>query len=146
MLIVGENHLRRVVDEYIVHCNAGRTHRGFGRALRASADDPNVIPFPTATNRIRRRLVLGGLTSEVISATANGQNRDGGMSLYHSQASQRGRCVYAHRPHQLGPACPGSERAPVLLVRALIWRCSPAALGQQFAALSAGAMVALPSM
>ncbi len=64
ILIVGERHLRRVMDSYIVHHNTGRSHQGDGLELRAPDDEQNVIPFPTPTDRIRRRRVLGGLLNE----------------------------------------------------------------------------------
>jgi hypothetical protein len=38
-----------------------RSHQGHGMSLRAPNDDPNVIPFPAQTDRIRRKRVLGGL-------------------------------------------------------------------------------------
>jgi transposase InsO family protein len=64
MLIAGQRHLRLVLDEYIEHYNAGRSHQGAGLGLRAPNDDPNVIAFPAPAQRIRRRTVLGGLISE----------------------------------------------------------------------------------
>ena len=41
-----------------------RSHQGHGVGLRAPDDDPNVIPFPVQTYRIRRRSILGGLLNE----------------------------------------------------------------------------------
>ena len=64
MLIAGPRHLHRVLDEFIEHYNTGRSHQGPGLALRAPNDDPNVIPFPIPAERIQRRTVLSGLTSE----------------------------------------------------------------------------------
>ena len=64
MLIAGPRHLHRVLDEFIEHYNTGRSHQGTGLALRAPNDDPNVIPFPIPAERIQRRTVLSGLTSE----------------------------------------------------------------------------------
>jgi transposase InsO family protein len=64
MLIAGQRHLRTVLDEFIEHYNTGRSHQGTGMALRAPNDDTNVIAFPTPSERIQRRTVLGGLTSE----------------------------------------------------------------------------------
>jgi hypothetical protein len=46
ILIANERHLRVVLDQYITHYNAGRSHQGHGMSLRAPDDDPNVIPFP----------------------------------------------------------------------------------------------------
>jgi len=69
MLISGTRHLRTVLDEFIEHYNTGRSHQGAGMALRAPNDDPNVIAFPTPSERIQRRTILGGLTSEYQQAT-----------------------------------------------------------------------------
>jgi transposase InsO family protein len=60
MLIAGERHLQRVVEDCLEHYNTGRVHRALD--LRAPTDDPNVIPFPA--DRIIRRPVLGGLINE----------------------------------------------------------------------------------
>ncbi|MFD8383063.1 integrase core domain-containing protein [Streptomyces sp. NPDC059679] len=60
LLITGERHLRTVLTTYAEHYNAGRAHRSLD--LRASDDDPNVIPLPAAA--VRRRQVLGGLLNE----------------------------------------------------------------------------------
>jgi putative transposase len=64
ILITGERHLRHVLDVYIAHHNAGRSHQGDRMLLRAPDDEPNTIPFPTPINRIRRRQCLGGLLNE----------------------------------------------------------------------------------
>jgi putative transposase len=64
MLIVGQRHLRAVLDEFIAHYNAGRSHQGHGMGLRAPNDDPCVIAFPTPSERIQRRTILGGLIHE----------------------------------------------------------------------------------
>ena len=45
MLIASEGHLRVVLDQYIAHYNAGRSHQGDDMSLRAPDDDPNVIRF-----------------------------------------------------------------------------------------------------
>jgi hypothetical protein len=50
--------------EYVDHYNNARSHQGEGLGLRASDDDPNVIPFSTPMERIRRRPVLGGRINE----------------------------------------------------------------------------------
>ncbi|MEY9895688.1 putative transposase [Catenulispora sp. MAP5-51] len=64
ILIANERHLRVVLDQYVAHYNAGRSHQGHGMGLRAPDDDPNVIPFPALADRIRRKRVLGGLINE----------------------------------------------------------------------------------
>ncbi|MEY9930504.1 hypothetical protein ABH926_005151 [Catenulispora sp. GP43] len=43
--IIGDRHLRVVLDRYTENYNAGRTHQGHGLNLRASLDDPDVIPI-----------------------------------------------------------------------------------------------------
>ena len=60
MLIVGQRHLRAVLEEYAQHYNAARAHRSLD--LRAPDHDPNVIPFPA--HRITRNKILGGLINE----------------------------------------------------------------------------------
>ena len=64
MLIAGPRHLYGVLSEFIEHYNAGRSHQGHGMDLRAPNDDPNVIAFPTSSERIHRRTVLAGLIHE----------------------------------------------------------------------------------
>ncbi|MBS2533121.1 DDE-type integrase/transposase/recombinase [Catenulispora sp. NF23] len=68
ILIGGERHLGVVLDHYIAHYKAGRSHQGEGLSLRAPDDDPNVIPFPAQVDQIRRRRVLGGLINEYETA------------------------------------------------------------------------------
>jgi len=67
-LITGECHLYRVLEAYVDHYNIGRSHQGDGIDLRAPTDDPNVIPFPARTDRIRQRRRLGGLLNEYQAA------------------------------------------------------------------------------
>ncbi|GAA2064285.1 hypothetical protein GCM10009839_89700 [Catenulispora yoronensis] len=64
MLIISERHPRVVLQQYIEHNNAGRSHQGNGMGLRAPDDASNVIPFPAAPQRIRRKPILGGLINE----------------------------------------------------------------------------------
>ena len=64
MLIAGARHLRTVLEEFIEHYNAGRSHQGCGMDLRAPNDEPNVIFFPAPKERIQRRTVLAGLINE----------------------------------------------------------------------------------
>lgn len=64
MLTVGPRHLHRVLDEYIEHYNAGRSHRGNDMRLRAPNDDPHVIGFPAPGHRTRRKTILPGLINE----------------------------------------------------------------------------------
>jgi transposase InsO family protein len=64
LLITAERHLHHVLDVYLAHHNAGRSHQGDGMLLRAPEDGPNMIPFPARIDRIRRRQGLGGLLNE----------------------------------------------------------------------------------
>ena len=68
MLIAGERHLPTVLDRYVDHYNAGRSHQGQAMDLRAPDDASNVIPFPALPERIRRKSVLGGLINEYQAA------------------------------------------------------------------------------
>ena len=76
ILITGERHLHHVLDVYVGHHNAGRSHQGDGMLLRAPEDEPNMIPFPARTDGIRRRHRLGGLLNEYRPPRESpGQNR-----------------------------------------------------------------------
>ena len=56
MLLLGERHLRVVLDESADHYNRGRPHRFLDE--RAPTDDPDVIPPPVPPDRIRQRTFL----------------------------------------------------------------------------------------
>jgi hypothetical protein len=63
LLIVNEHHLRRVLTEYLLHCNTARPHRALGQLAPAQAHTrPPQINL--AEHRIRQKQVLGGLTHE----------------------------------------------------------------------------------
>lgn len=64
ILITGERHLHHVLDVYIAHHNAGRSHQGDGMLLRAPEDQPNMILIPARIDTIRGRQRLGGLLNE----------------------------------------------------------------------------------
>jgi putative transposase len=68
MLIAGPRHLRAVLDEFAMHYNEHRPHRG--RNLRPPGADE--IKPPVAVDveipEIRRRRVLGGLINEYVRA------------------------------------------------------------------------------
>ena len=64
MLIVGEQHLRAILSEYIGHYNTGRSHHGEGMVLRAPDDAPDVVAFPVPPARTERRARLAGLLNE----------------------------------------------------------------------------------
>ena len=79
MLILGEQHLRAILSEYIGHYNTGRSHQGEGMGLRAPDDAPDVIAFPVPASRVERRARLAGLISEYrqssMKAQASGSSR-----------------------------------------------------------------------
>jgi putative transposase len=60
MLIFSQRHLRMVLEEYAVHYNGHRPHRGLG--LHPPRSDHPVVHL--ASERIKRRPVLGGLINE----------------------------------------------------------------------------------
>jgi putative transposase len=63
VLIVNEDHLRRVLTEYLRHYHEARPHRALGQLAPAQAGTrPPEINL--AGHRIRRKQVLGGLTYE----------------------------------------------------------------------------------
>lgn len=63
LLIVNEHHLRQVLTEYLAHYNTARPHRALHQLPPAQAGtQPPQINLED--HRIRRKQVLGGLTSE----------------------------------------------------------------------------------
>ena len=64
ILITGRRHLHDVLNAYVEHYNAGRSHQCRGVELRAPEDDPRVVPLPTMPDRIKRTQCLGGLLYE----------------------------------------------------------------------------------
>jgi hypothetical protein len=56
-VLLGEQHLRTVVREYVTHYHAGRNHQGLGNTL--IAPHPAVV----ANGPVKRRARLGGLLS-----------------------------------------------------------------------------------
>jgi hypothetical protein len=63
LLTVSEHHLRQVLTEYLLHYNTARPHRALGQPAPGQAHTrPPQINL--AEHRIRRKQVLGGLTSE----------------------------------------------------------------------------------
>jgi transposase InsO family protein len=67
LLIINEHHLRQVLAEYLQHYNTARPHRALGQLApaQAGAQPPQIN---LAERRVRRRQVLGGLTSEYEAA------------------------------------------------------------------------------
>jgi putative transposase len=64
MLIVNEQHLRRVLPEYLRPYNTARPHRALGQLTPAQVGTCPPEPVNLAEHRIRRKRVLGGLTHE----------------------------------------------------------------------------------
>jgi transposase InsO family protein len=67
LLILDERHLRQVLTEYLQHYNTARPHRTLHQLAPAQADTPPP-QIDLAGHRIRRKQVLGGLTSEYLTA------------------------------------------------------------------------------
>jgi hypothetical protein len=63
LLILNERHPRQVLTEYLHHYNTARPHRTLGQLPPAQAGTPPP-QINLAEHRIRRKRVLGGLTSE----------------------------------------------------------------------------------
>ena len=63
LLILDERHLRRVLTEYLEHYNTARPHRTLRQLAPAQAGTPPP-QIDLTEHRIRRKQVLGGLTSE----------------------------------------------------------------------------------
>ena len=68
MLIVGEHHLRWVLQRYIDHYNNGRSHQGDGMQLRTPSDDMNVIPSRPQQAASTANRYLGGLINDYYAA------------------------------------------------------------------------------
>jgi hypothetical protein len=64
LLIVNEQHLHRVLTEYLRHYNTARPHRSLGQLTPAQAGTRPPETVNLAEHRIRRKQVLGGLTHE----------------------------------------------------------------------------------
>ena len=57
MILFGEGHLRRALDEYLAHYHAERNHHGIGNEPIDGGDQP------TGTGEVERKERLGGLLS-----------------------------------------------------------------------------------
>ena len=64
LLIVNEQHLRRVLTEYLRHYNTARPHRALGQLTPVQAGTCPPEPVNLAEHRIHRKQVLSGLTHE----------------------------------------------------------------------------------
>ena len=58
ILILGEDHLRRVLAEWVRYFNAGRPHQGIGQRIPS---EPRLPDHPAPDGPIVARPVLGGL-------------------------------------------------------------------------------------
>jgi hypothetical protein len=66
ILIVNELHLRRILIIYLQHFNTSRSHRTLGQLAPAQAETQPPHLINLADQQIRRRPILGGLTSEYL--------------------------------------------------------------------------------
>ena len=64
LLIIDEQHLHRVLTEYLMHYNTTRPHRSLGQLTPAQAETCPPEPVNLAEHRIHRKQILGGLTHE----------------------------------------------------------------------------------
>src|SRR5947209_2570699 len=64
ILIVNERHLHRILAVYLQHFNTARPHRTLGQLTPAQAETQPPPALNLADHQIRRRPILGGLTSE----------------------------------------------------------------------------------
>jgi transposase InsO family protein len=64
LLIVNEQHLRRVLTAYLMHYNRARPHRSLGQLTPAQAETRPPEPINLAEHRIHRKQILGGITHE----------------------------------------------------------------------------------
>ena len=62
LLIIDEQHLHRVLTEYLMHYNTARPHRSLGQPTPAQADTCQPEPVNLAEHRIHRKQILSGLT------------------------------------------------------------------------------------
>ena len=76
ILITGERHLHHVLDVYVAHHNAGRSHQGGGMLLRAPEDEPNMIrSLPGSTRTDADSVWADCSTSTGPPRESPGQNR-----------------------------------------------------------------------
>ncbi len=65
LLIIGEAHLRRILDEYIAHYNQHRPHRALDQHPPAATDNKSCANATVANRRrVQRDPILGGLINE----------------------------------------------------------------------------------
>ena len=64
VLVVNERHLRQILTVYLHHCNATRFRRTLAQLAPAQAETQPPPVIDLADHQVRRRPILGGLTSE----------------------------------------------------------------------------------
>jgi transposase InsO family protein len=64
ILILGETHLRQVLDEYLTHYNSTRPHRTLRQLSPRQTETAPPEPIDIADYRLRCKPILGGLTNE----------------------------------------------------------------------------------
>ena len=64
VLVVNERHLRQILTVYLHHFNAARPHRTLAQLAPAQAETQPPPVIDLADHQVRRRPILGGLTSE----------------------------------------------------------------------------------
>jgi putative transposase len=67
LLILDERHLHQVLTEYLQHYNTARPHRTLHQLAPAEAGTPPP-QIDLAGRQIRRKQILGGITSEYLTA------------------------------------------------------------------------------
>lgn len=139
ILIGGERHLRHVLDAYIGHYNACRSHQGEHMNLRAPDDDSNVVPFPVPSrpnppskrprrpdqripaSRVKPLVIPGGRILDQHSYRQTGPPRQEslpGIGLAHDRHSSE--------THQLLGDCPScSPKGPLRSASLLISHAAP---------------------
>lgn len=63
ILIIGERRLRLVLQEFLAHYNGTRPHRALHQLSPHQAETTPPAPIDLAAYRLRRKPILGGLTS-----------------------------------------------------------------------------------
>lgn len=64
VLVVNERHLRRVIKIYLHHFNTARPHQTLAQLAPVQAETESPQAINLANYQVRRRPILGGLTSE----------------------------------------------------------------------------------
>jgi hypothetical protein len=64
ILIVNERQLRPVVTVYLSNFNAARPHRSLNQLAPVQVENRPPEPIDLAGHQVRRRPILGGITSE----------------------------------------------------------------------------------